>query len=350
MNDFLSNYNTLLQDYARLSQGAGARRDYVQGGGGNTSVKLDERLMAVKASGFCLSDVKPDSAYAVMDYSAIRAFYRGHEASDFEDAEKAGSEQAKANTIAVEGLAALRPSVEAGFHSLLGTFVIHSHSVYANLACCAVEMQQILTEALAGADFSWGLVPYIDPGARLSFAIRDEMDRVARETGKTPTVLFMQNHGLIVHEETADAALLLHDAVNARLAAHFGVAADAFLQMNLEAYIEQRLRARRYDASFFIDTPLYPDQMVFFIGTLGFGAGSAQEDSALLDLSTGALSFGIPVAQARVITETLAAVLFIQEQIEKKGYTLSTMGEQAKRFIANWESEKYRKSLLGAKA
>ncbi|MPN49111.1 hypothetical protein SDC9_196724 [bioreactor metagenome] len=90
--------------------------------------------------------------------------------------------------------------------------------------------------------------------------------------------------------------------------------------------------------------------MVFFIGTLGFGAGSAQEDSALLDLSTGALSFGIPVAQARVITETLAAVLFIQEQIEKKGYTLSTMGEQAKRFIANWESEKYRKSLLGAKA
>ena len=48
--------------------------------------------------------------------------------------------------------------------------------------------------------------------------------------------------------------------------------------------------------------------------------------------------------------DTLAAVLFIQEQIEKKGYTLSTMGEQAKRFIANWESEKYRKSLLGAKA
>ena len=350
MSNFLNQYATQLTDYARLSQGAGARRDYVQGGGGNTSVKLDDHLMAVKASGFCLSDVKPDSAYAVMDYSAIRAFYRGHEASDFEDAEKAGSEEAKANTIAVEGLAALRPSVEAGFHSLLGTFVIHSHSVYANLACCAVEMKQALAEALAGVDFSWGMVPYIDPGARLSFAIRDEMDRMARETGKIPTVLFMQNHGLIVHEETADAALMLHDAVNARLAAHFGVAADAFLQMDLEAYLENRLRARSYDASFFVDTPLYPDQMVFFVGTLGFGAGEAEEGSARLDLSTGELSFGIPAAQARVITETLAAVLFIQEQIERKGYTLSTMGEQAKRFIANWESEKYRKSLLGAKA
>lgn len=349
MSEFLSKYNVFLNDYARLSQSAGARMDYVQGGGGNTSVKLDDAYMAVKASGFCLSDVKPDQAYAVMDYSALRAFYRGHQASEFDNVEQAGSELAKASTIAIEGLPALRPSVEAGFHSLLGKFVIHSHSVYANLACCAVEMKQILTEALAGADYSWGMVPYIDPGARLSFAIREELSRVERETGKQPTVLFMQNHGLIVHEETADACLKLHDAVNARLAAFFGVDADAFLQLDLEKYLENRLSTRNYDGSFFIETPLYPDQMVFFIGTLSFGAGEARE-GALLDLATGKLSFAIPQTQASVITQTLAAVLFIQEQIEKKGYTLSTMGEKAKQFIANWESEKYRKSLLGAKA
>lgn len=29
-----------LSDFARVSQAAGARADYVQGGGGNTSVKL----------------------------------------------------------------------------------------------------------------------------------------------------------------------------------------------------------------------------------------------------------------------------------------------------------------------
>ncbi len=349
MRSFLEQYEKQLSDYARLSQTAGARRDYVQGGGGNTSVKLDDVYMAVKASGFCLSDVTPKQAYAVMDYADIRAFYRSHEAADFADAEKAGSERAKAATVAVEGLSVLRPSVEAGFHSLLGRFVIHSHSVYANLACCAVQMKQALSEALADAPFSWGMVPYIDPGARLSFAIRDELDRVERETGKQPTVLFMQNHGLIVHEQTADAALRLHDDVNARICAHFGVAPDAFLRLDLERYLEQRLSARAYDASFFIDTPLYPDQMVFFVGTLSFGAGGAKEGEALLDLATGKLSFGIPQTQAEVITQTLAAVLFIAEQIEKKRYTLSTMGEQAKRFIANWESEKYRKSLLGAK-
>ena len=349
MREFKEQFSKALQEFSRLSRDVGARRDYVQGGGGNTSVKLDDHLMAVKASGFCLGDVLPDQAYAVMDYAAIRAFYREHEERDFEDPEKAGSQQAKTSTVAVEGMAALRPSVEAGFHSLLGKFVIHSHSVYTNLACCAVEMQQILNAALADADFSWGVVPYIDPGARLSFAIRDEMDRVERATGRVPSVLFMQNHGLIVHGETADAALALHEAVNARFAAFFGVAADAFSTMDLEAYIAKRLGARAYEGAFFIETPLYPDQMVFFIGTLGFGSEEAKAGEVLLDLKSGSIRSAAGEAQTRVVTETLAAVLFIQEQIEKKGYTLSTMGEKAKRFIANWESEKYRKSLLGAK-
>ena len=349
MREFSEQFIDALRDFSRLSRAVGARRDYVQGGGGNTSVKLDDRLMAVKASGFCLGDVLPDQAYAVMDYAALRAFYREHEELDFEDPEKAGSDLAKASTIAVEGVAALRPSVEAGFHSLLGKFVIHSHSVYTNFACCAVEMQQILEDALKDANFSWGVVPYIDPGARLSFAIRNEMDRVKLASGSVPRVLFMQNHGLIVHAETADAALALHEAVNARFAAFFGVAADAFATMDLESYIATRLRARTYEGSFFLETPLYPDQMVFFIGTLGFGSEEAKAGEIQLDLTSGNIHSAAGEAQTRVVTETLAAVLFIQEQIEKQGYTLSTMGEKAKKFIANWESEKYRKSLLGAK-
>lgn len=49
----------------------------MQGGGGNTSVKLDDTLMAIKASGFCLKDIEIDKAYAVLDYAALRRFYYG---------------------------------------------------------------------------------------------------------------------------------------------------------------------------------------------------------------------------------------------------------------------------------
>ena len=50
------------------------------------------------------------------------------------------------------------------------------------------------------------------------------------------------------------------------------------------------------------------------------------------------------------IRDRLTAVFFVMEHIRKAGYELSTMGEAAKKFIANWESEKYRKSLAGKKA
>ena len=44
----------------RISNYCGERVDYVQGGGGNTSVKFDEKLMAIKASGYTLKETTVD--------------------------------------------------------------------------------------------------------------------------------------------------------------------------------------------------------------------------------------------------------------------------------------------------
>ena len=60
---------------------------------------------------------------------------------------------------------------------------------------------------------------------------------------------------------------------------------------------------------------------------------------------TGHMLMQMPQKKAQTLVETLTAVFFIMENIQKAGYTVSTMGEAAKNFIANWESEKYRKSL-----
>ena len=166
-----------MKDFVKMCATIGGMKDYVQGGGGNTSVKLEGGLMAIKASGYCLKDIQVDKAYAVLDCAALREFYFGSQPADFEDVEKAGSDKAKASVQVVEGMAQLRPSVEAGFHSLLDTYVAHSHSVYANLAACAEDGREVVAEALAGADYTWGFVPYVDPGARLTFSIRDELKR-----------------------------------------------------------------------------------------------------------------------------------------------------------------------------
>ncbi|MBE6958112.1 MAG: class II aldolase/adducin family protein [Ruminococcaceae bacterium] len=346
----------LLADFTRLSQTAGARADYVQGGGGNTSVKLCDGLMAIKASGYCLKDITPDNAYAVMDAQALRRFYYENEPANLEDVEKQGSTCAKENTKTIEGLPALRPSVEAGFHSILKTFVLHTHSVYANLAACSNQCVELANKAFAGADYTWGWVPYTDPGANLTFAIRDELCRVEKETGKTPSVILMQNHGIIVHDDDADTCLSIHADANERIAAAFGLTGDSFPATAVEEmaagiyaaavpYLKAQLQSGVHTQTSLLEEPLYPDQMVFLVDTFFMDAPKLEDGQCVASSKTGNMLMLMPQKKAQTLVETLTAVFFIMENIKKAGYTVSTMGEAAKKFIANWESEKYRKSL-----
>ncbi len=360
MDCFFESNRDRLEAFSHMSKSIGARADYVQGGGGNTSVKLEGNLMAIKASGFCLKDIEPDRAYAVLDYSALRHFYNSSDPSSFEDVEKSGSSRAKEATKNIEGLTPLRPSVEAGFHSILDTYVVHSHSVYANLATCCMECGEIVRSALSDADYKWGMVAYTDPGARLTFSIRDELTRVEQESGSRPAAIFMRNHGLIVHANDSDMCLRIHEDVNQRIAKAFGLRGDSFpkvavctdqsglLKANCP-FLTEKLRSGAFDESFFLQTPLYPDQLVFLTGSFGFGTGTPEEEHCLADPASGQVVFNMDVGKAQVIAETLTAIVFIADAIRNKGYTLSTLGEEAKQFIANWESEKYRKSLAGKK-
>ncbi len=356
---FFKENEKLLNEFSRISKAAGARADYVQGGGGNTSVKLKDGLMAIKASGFCLSDIEPDAAYAVLDGAALRAFYLTHEPAEFENVETAGSNKAKESVKTIEGLASLRPSVEAGFHSILKTFVVHTHSVYANLAACSVDCKDICEKAFDGADYSWGMVPYVDPGANLTFAIRNEMRRVEAQTGKVPSIIIMQNHGIIAHDDDADTCLKLHADANARLAAQFGISGDCFPKVSVREdngllvadcpYLTEALASGAYSEDFLLNEPLYPDQMVFLIGTFSMDKDTVEDGQCVADSKTGEVKMKMDAKKALVMAETLTAVVFVINHIRAAGHPLSTMGEAAKHFIANWESEKYRKSLAGKK-
>ena len=226
-----------------------------------------------------------------------------------------------------------------------------------NFTCDQIE---IVGKALKDADYTWGFVPYTDPGARLTFSIRDELKRVEEATGKRPAAIFMQNHGLIAHSDDPDECLRIHTDVNARIAKAFGIELGAFPAVSVKElegglveavspYLSEELKSGEYDEEFFLTKPLYPDQLVFLTGAFSMGKAAPAEGCCVADAETGSLIFNMPAAKAQVIAETLTAVVFICRLIKKNGKTLSTMGEAAKAFIANWESEKYRKSLAGKK-
>lgn len=355
--EFVKQHLEDLTAFAKMSQEVGARNDYVQGGGGNTSVKTDG-FLAIKASGFKLSDIETNKAYAVMSSGKLKDFYMNTDLSSLGDAEKEGSAFTKTCILEIEGIDKLRPSVEAGFHSILDKFVIHSHSVYANLAACSTDATSVIAAALEGAKYTWGYVPYFDPGVRITFAIRDEIARVTKETGRRPAVIFMQNHGLIVHHADDQECIKIHEDVNERIAAAFGLTSTSFPEIALKEeegllvsdtpYVEERLKGVESDEIFVFDA-LYPDQLVFLKDTFFIANNVPEEDKCHCISETGKIVFNMAKGKAQVILETIAAILFIRENIVKSGRQVETMGAAAKNFIENWESEKYRKSLSGGK-
>jgi rhamnose utilization protein RhaD (predicted bifunctional aldolase and dehydrogenase) len=255
----------MLKELARMSTIAGARADYVQGGGGNTSVKLPGGLMAIKASGFRLCQVTENEGFAVVETDTLK------------------------DVTAEQGYKALRPSVEVGFHALLKTFVLHTHPVYANLALCSENGMARLENIMGGIGYI--TVPYINPGAELSAAIKELLKPETQ-------AVFMINHGLVVTADTADDCLRLHDEINGRIAKSYGVTAGDFEQFSAQ-----------------LSKTLYPDQQVYLTLT-------------------------------ETQREIMAAVMFIHFTLMNNGEKVRAMDEKAMDFIQNWESEAYRKSIL----
>ena len=256
----------------------------------------------------------------------------------------------------VEGLLQLRPSVEAGFHSILKTYVLHTHSVFANLAACTVGGREVAKNAFRYAPYTWGWVEYQDPGAKLAFAIRDELDRVEKETGRVPSVIIMQNHGIIVHDDDAVSCLAIHADANVRLASHYGLAENAFPRVTVDElaggvyrastpYLKEHLENCVYTQDQLYYEALYPDQMVFLVGTYFQDKDDIDEGQAVSSTRTGELLMRMSRQKAQALSEVLTAVFFIIEHVQKNGYTVSTMSDAARNFINNWESEKYRKTL-----
>jgi ribulose-5-phosphate 4-epimerase/fuculose-1-phosphate aldolase len=347
------NDTRLLQEYVRLSQTAGARADYVQGGGGNTSVKLSEGRMAVKASGFRLNQVQMDAAYCVVDAKGIRDWYASVDMAEDRDFEKESVAIAKGAVVPGFGPQGLRPSVEAGFHAVLGTFVVHTHAVQANLLCCSAEGEALVRKLFTDAGFPALWIPYINPGFCLTLRIRDARERMIRETGADPHILFMENHGLIVWGEDADAALALHDEVNNRILDYFGIQGTfpvpevktdgegRFISGTPE--VQTFLKVHAADAAFFEAHPLYPDQLVYLNAGM---LGAAETRKMELEPTSGEVVYQAGESEALAMEETLLGFVWVMNQISALGLTLKTMSATDVDFIRNWESEAYRRSLV----
>lgn len=336
-----------ISDLIEISQYAGTRVDYTQGGGGNTSVK-DGDVMYIKASGFKLKDIDEVTAYVPMDLKKIKSFFESVDLGDGKDYEALNKTVTAEATLKLEGLAALRPSVEVGFHSVLKKYVIHTHSVYANLLTCAVKGKELAAEIFAGADFGYIFMPYIDPGFTLSVKMSEAVSEYQAKTGSYPEVIFMQNHGLVVSGDDIERVKAVNEQVNNLIIARFGLK-DEYREVTLKeeaegVYVSETPLVKQFVAENVLNKelldeyPLYPDQLVYLNNILAFAPEKLQARDASVYYATNG-------KEALTLEETLFAYIFVITTLKKNGIEISTMSEKDVYFINNWEAEKYRRSL-----
>ena len=180
----------------KMSRKYGADENCVLAGGGNTSYKKDG-IMAVKASGSALGTIT-EAGFVLMDVEQLRALPQKNYPEDDQEREKLATAAMMAARLPYQ--ADKRPSVECILHALFDfNYVLHLHPALVNGMTCGLEGKNCCA-AIFAEEALW--LPLIKPGLVLSQVCALEFETYKKRNQKAVSLVFLQNHGLIVAANT----------------------------------------------------------------------------------------------------------------------------------------------------
>lgn len=175
-------------DFIELCRKVSLDPALVQDKGGNISSKTNNGMI-IKSSGFKMSDMSLSNGYCVCSIPEyIPKFNCESEYMRYISELKKGGKN--------------NPSMETGFHlKLKSAIVCHTHPIHLNAILCSDQALNILSNIFKEYDFEF--VEYTTPGFELIDKINGEKN-----------IIFLQNHGLIVHYDDPIAAFLVTNFIN----------------------------------------------------------------------------------------------------------------------------------------
>ncbi|HKL60329.1 MAG TPA: class II aldolase/adducin family protein [Sphaerochaeta sp.] len=347
------------------SQRYGSSDRFVLLGGGNTSYKKDG-VLYVKASGSALATIT-EKGFVKMDLASMANIW----ANTYSDDDDEREEEVLADMMAcrLEGESA-RPSVEALLHALLPfTYVVHLHPALVNGITCSQEGERAITRLFPEA--LW--IELVKPGFILAKIVRERLALLKKKTGKSASVIFLQNHGVFVGGESLEEIATLYDSILKTIEGQLvrkpdftPLAMDAEKRATIEATLEEltgktivsalNAELSRYlaseDAFAPVASSFTPDHIVYSgFKPLWVGEGESvaasfgkyeklygNEPKIICVQNTGVFSVGekplplfLDTVSVSVFTESFGGPLFMDEAMIL--------------FIRNWEVEKYRSTL-----
>lgn len=340
-----------LQKLKELAHSVGFRIDYIQGGGGNVSVKIDDQLMAIKASGYELKSVTDDKGFTFVNYpNVINKFFElPNQVS--EELDNYTVKYIQGEVQIIDGYESARPSIETGFHSILDKYVLHSHSVYSNLLNCSTEGEGLLKKLFDKTNYIY--VEYFAPGTILTKNILIDCEEFKSKHKKYPEIIFLKNHGIIIHGQDYQRCIDLHEEVTRKIIDFFQLDDLKYPSIEFNNISENLFESKNeFLISFFdkssnisqeyFDRTLFPDQTVYFKDNFSFESAEHRK----VNVEKGKIQYRTNEKEANTIEETLIAYLYLITTMNHTQLTPCFINMSEVDYINNMESEEYRKSML----
>ncbi len=342
-----------MEGFVKISKYSGMREDLVQAGGGNSSFKISEDKMAIKASGFQLADITEMDGYALVNPNIIRERFLGCE--DLADLTDVDSKMIL-NEAFIEGK---KPSIETFLHAISGRYTLHTHPIVVNVLTCRKVGMDILKELFPEAL----LVSYATPGVELAKAYFEAYKKATDGQNKVFDIVFLQNHGLVVSADTADAVISKTEEVTRKIEKYLGVDLECYHKLTkLWNSFPDKVAWKVTDTNVLNaykkigawENAFCPDCIVF----LGKGFLKLTAEYNKSDINTFMESHAAPVMvdydgdlyiiadSVKKALETQSVMSFsAQVMLLNDGHECNLLSDQEQNFLLNWDAEKYRKMM-----
>lgn len=380
--------NKSLADLVRISNAAGKDPSFVQGGGGNTSIKTDDgKFMYIKASGTALKEMNSKKGWRRMKLASVISLMQDDSLAKLpvhtREPEVVNRLLLACDDNVTDGS---RPSVEAHLHAYLGKCVIHIHpsavGAYVNAKDGQAKLERLFKDFKK--PFLW--VPCVDPGYMVAKKIIALTDKYKEQYNAIPQVIFLEKHGLFISAKTPNSSLQLTRKVvkkcsdslkhpsalkakpvdNARIQqaalcirkAYY----DACGEYGSVSYFTNDMIAsflRRKDCKRLLRGVLTPDELVYSNGPAlwvekpdarkitakihSFIDKGQKPPVAFLVKGLGLFAAGKKKI-AITVRDIVTSSLFIRTNADRLG-GIAVLNKRQQDFINKWESEAFRKIL-----
>ena len=343
-----------LQDFIEISKYAGERYDLVQAGGGNSSVKTNDGTMYIKASGVYLSEVCENSGYSIVRNQEILKVFDDeniYKETDKRKRDKKASEYMSECNLTPDN----RPSIETLLHALLKKYTLHTHPILVNAVVNRENWKEVLLE-LFGNDII--LVEYKTPGLELATELKKQIN------GKNPSIIFLQNHGLIITSDIKEEIKNITEYVLEELSKYLDVDMSKYKLTNEVsslinngdiAYLsEDEYLNKKISSKYINSVPFCPDKMVYCgVKALILGNNPKQTikeyrqkyfDIPKVLIYKGYLFFIAKNIKKAKETEDVFK-FHIMSLEHNRNDNINYLQDSEIEYLGNWEAEKYRKEL-----